>query len=356
MQSVIVIGAGQSGIAAAAALRRADLRPLVLEASEHPGGSWPHYYDSLVLFTPARFNGLPGFPFPGDPHHFPTRDETAHYLRACAASLDCEIHTGTRVTAVTRDEDGMYMVRAQTAAGRTAEFVAPAVVSATGAFSNPRVPRLPALDHYTGHLMHSADYHGPARFAGQRVVVVGAGNSAVQIATELGPYARVTLASRSRIRFATRSAVSGASPVWQGLAIAARLPVGPLFAPGSDVTAVFAEPAALAMSGADQRAMFRSTYGAEMRWPDGSTEDVDTVILATGYRPALAHLRPMGVLRADGTPRQRRGLSRDHPGLAFVGLRHQRTLFSDTLHGVGGDAEYLALRLAAVHGPVGSTV
>src|SRR5690606_24371460 len=81
--SAIVIGAGQAGIAAALALQERGLRPLVLEAGDDTAGSWPHYYDSLRLFTPAHLDGLPGRPFPGDPNRYPTRDEVADYLRRC---------------------------------------------------------------------------------------------------------------------------------------------------------------------------------------------------------------------------------------------------------------------------------
>ncbi|MGW1530487.1 flavin-containing monooxygenase [Streptomyces sp. NPDC002159] len=344
VQSVIVIGAGQSGIAAAAALSRVGLQPLVLEAAEQPGGSWPHYYDSLVLFTPARFNELPGFPFPGNPYHFPTRDETVHYLRACAASLDCEFRTGARATAVTW-EDGVYVVRAETSAGDVIELAAPMIVAATGNFSHPHLPDLPALDRYTGRLLHSAEYQNPAPFAGQRVVVVGAGNSAVQIAADLSSHARVTVASRSRIHYAPFTPASGASFVWAGLAVAARLPVGPLIARSSNPTLVFADPATLVTGNPDHRELFTTAQGTELEWPGGHTEHVDTVILATGYRPALAYLDPLDALTNSGSPLQRRGLSLTHPGLAFVGLRHQGTLFSDTLHGVGHDARYVSRRL-----------
>ncbi|MEU4674420.1 NAD(P)/FAD-dependent oxidoreductase [Amycolatopsis sp. NPDC023774] len=348
VQSVIVIGAGQSGIAAALALRREGLQPLVLEAAEQPGGSWPQYYDSLSLFTPARFNGLPGFPFPGDPSHFPTRDETADYLRDCAAALDCELWTRTRVTAVTR-ADGFYLVRAETSAGHIVEIPASMIVAATGTFSHPHRPHLPVLDHYTGRVLHSAEYRNPAPFAGQRVVVVGAGNSAVQIAADLAAHARVTVVSRSRIRYATRKPLPGASPVWAGLALAARLPVGPLLARGSSSPLVFADRAVQALGNPDYREMFSTARDTELRWPGGGTEHVDTVILATGYRPALSYLNCIGAPIASDSPLQRHGLSLTEPGLGFVGLRHQRTLFSDTLHGVGRDARYVSRRLVVSH-------
>lgn len=102
----IVIGAGQSGLAAAHALRQTGLAPVVLEAGPEPVGSWPHYYDSLTLFSPARYSSLPGLPFPGDPGRYPHRDEIADYLRRYAAHLDVDIRTRTRVDTITAAPGG----------------------------------------------------------------------------------------------------------------------------------------------------------------------------------------------------------------------------------------------------------
>jgi putative flavoprotein involved in K+ transport len=343
MERVIVIGAGQAGIAAAGALLRERFRPVVLEAGPQPGGSWPRYYDSLVLFTPAHFNALPGLPFPGDPHRYPTRDEAAAYLRAGAARLDCEVRTGHRVTSLVR-EAGEFRVRTEGGS----ELAAPTVVAATGAFTRPHRPGLPWLAGYTGRVLHAAGYREPAPFAGQRVVVVGAGNSAVQIAVELAAHAQVSSATRAPVRYATDRPVPGDSRFWTVLAAVARLPVGRFVGHGSiPVLDVGGYRAALDAGRPDRRELPVAAEGTGLRWPDGTTEHVDAVLLATGYRPALEYLRPLGALDADGVPAQRSGLSRTHAGLAFVGLEHQRTILSGTMHGVGRDARHVARRLAA---------
>src|SRR5690606_710308 len=128
-ESLIVVGGGQSGLAAARAALDAALRPVVLEAGDSPAGSWPHYYDSLRLFSPARFSSFPGTPFPGDPDRYPTGREVADYLRAYAASLDVEIRTGTRVESVEADGAGFVVRTADGGETRTA-----GVVAATGTF------------------------------------------------------------------------------------------------------------------------------------------------------------------------------------------------------------------------------
>ncbi|MGJ7419995.1 flavin-containing monooxygenase [Streptomyces cinereoruber] len=197
---VVVIGGGQSGLATAHALLRRGLRPVVLEASDRAAGSWPHYYDSLTLFSPARYSSLPGMPFPGaDRDRYPHRDEVAAYLTAYADRLDAEIRTGCRVSAARRTGSGFEMELE--GGGRLS---ARAVVAASGTFGRPHRPALPGLQEFTGQVLHAADYRSPAPFAGRRVVVVGAGNSAVQIAAELAKTARVTLATRGPVKFAAQ--------------------------------------------------------------------------------------------------------------------------------------------------------
>ncbi|WP_232668498.1 flavin-containing monooxygenase [Pseudonocardia sp. TRM90224] len=350
MDDVIVIGAGQAGIAAAGALREQGLKPLVLEAGPAATGSWPHYYDSLKLFSPGRLNTLPGHhPFPGDPHRYPGRDEVADYLRDCAARLDCEVRTGHRVSAVTAPEsgiDGGFLVRTDNGV----ELPAATVVAATGQFGNPHCPEIPALAGYTGRLLHAADYRGPEPFAGRRVVVVGGGNSAVQIAVELAEHTNVTITGRGPIRYATSKPIPGDSRFWNVLSVASRIPAGRFIrSSGVPVIDTAAYRAAIEAGRPGWRAMPTGADGSTVEWPDGSRDDVDVVLLATGYRPALGYLRGLGALGPDGRPRHRNGLSLTHPGLAFIGLEYQRTILSAALHGVGRDARYVARKLRA-HG------
>ncbi|MFI1886861.1 flavin-containing monooxygenase [Streptomyces jumonjinensis] len=346
MDTAIVIGGGQGGLGAAYALRNQGFRPVILEAGAEPVGSWPRYYDSLIVFTPLRFFALPGMPPAGDPRHFPSRDEVVAYLRRYAAHLDCEIRTGQRVSSVVADRDG-YTVATEDGS----LFHGSVVVAATGTFANPHRPELPGLAGYTGKVLHSAEYRSPAPFDGQRVVVVGSANSAVQIAYELADRARTTLASRRPVRF-TRSRLypGDGAPVWKLLEAIGRLPVGPLLPPHGSSFNVVPDydgkyRTAIEEGRPDRREMFTGADGTELRWADGRSEHVDTVVLATGYRPALEYLRPLGALDRRGTPRQRHGLSTSHPGLAFMGLEGQHTILSTALHGVGADAEHVARTL-----------
>ncbi|SEG75901.1 putative flavoprotein involved in K+ transport [Thermomonospora echinospora] len=342
---LVIIGGGQAGLATAHTARVLGLNPLVLEAADRAAGSWPHYYDSLTLFSPARRSSLPGRPFPGDPDGYPTRDEVVAYLADYAARLDADIRTGHRVTKVTAaGADGFEVV---TAGGQA--FIAPLVIAATGAFSRPYRPALPGLDSFTGTVLHSSQYRRPEPLAGTRIVIVGGGNSAVQIAIELAGHARVSLATRHPLRFMAQKVLGKDMHLWlawSGLDAAGW--ARPLLT-GGQGTPVFdtgTYRARIATGNPDRRPMFTRLDGDHITWSDGTREHVDVALLATGYRPGLGYLTGLdGALDADGQPRHRGGVSLAHPGLGFVGLEWQRSFASATLRGVGADARHVLTRL-----------
>ncbi|MEU5810597.1 NAD(P)-binding domain-containing protein [Streptomyces sp. NPDC047718] len=342
---VVVIGGGQAGLATAQALVQTGLQPVVLEAADRAAGAWPRYYDSLTLFSPARFSALPGMPFGGDPDRYPHRDEVVAYLTTYADRLQTDIRTGQRVTAV-RADGGGFAVELEDGGRLSAR----AVVAASGSFGRPHHPDLPGLATFGGQVLHAADYRSPSAFAGQRVAVVGAGNSAVQIAAELARESRTTLATRAPVRFARQHLLGRDLHFWLTRTGLDTAPLGRLLRtpPGQPVLDDGRYRAALAAGSPDRRPMFLRLDGDKVTWTDGITERLDALILATGYRPDLPYLAGLGgALDASGRPRHRNGASPAHPGLAFVGLEWQRSLSSNSLRGVGRDAERAARRLAA---------
>jgi putative flavoprotein involved in K+ transport len=352
MNDIIVIGGGQSGLAAARAAVDHGLAPVVLEAGPEPVGSWPNYYDSLKLFSPAEYSGMPGAPFPGAADRYPGRDEVVEYLRRHAVGLDIDIRTETRVSAVEASDDGFLL---RTSGGETHR--AAGVVAASGSFGNPYLPVLPGQETFGGNLLHVAEYRNPKPFAGQRIVVVGAGNSAVQVGYELAEVAEVTLATRQPIGFAPqrqdgmdlhywlrRTGFDQLPPEWLAKVVTATL-----------VLDTDDYRNALDTGRMDRRPMFEGFEGDQIRWADGARETVDTVLFATGYRPHLGYLEPLGAL-ADGLPLHSGGISVTHPGLVYVGLEFQRSFSSNTLRGVHRDAEYVMSPLAAHVGGAGALV
>ncbi|MFJ9109770.1 flavin-containing monooxygenase [Streptomyces sp. NPDC102283] len=343
---VVVIGGGQSGFAAAEALVREGLQPVVLEASDHAAGSWPRYYDSLTLFSPARFSALPGLPFGGDGDRYPHRDEVVDYLSRYADRLEVEVRTRTRAVSVERDGDGGGF-SVTTADGRSVG--AAGIVAATGAFGNPLLPALPGQEGFTGEVVHAADYRSPAPYAGRRVVVVGGGNTAVQVGYELAEVAEVTLASRNPVQFLSQIREGRDVHHWLTSTGFDQLPPAWLihYVGGTLVLDSGRYRKALESGHLARRAMFTALEGDAVVWADGSREKTDTVLLATGYRPSLDYLKPLGALDADGMPLHSGGLSLTHPGLVYLGLEFQRSFASNTLRGVGRDAEYVIPPLAA---------
>lgn len=342
---IAIIGAGQSGLVAARAASAAGLDPLVLEAGPRSAGSWPHYYDSLRVFSPARFSAIPGYrPVPANPDDYPARDEIAAYLEGFAASLDVDIRTDTRVEHVAAAADGGYLVH--TAAGETIE--AAGVVAATGSFGNPHLPSLPGLEEFGGETLHVADYRRPEPYAGQRVVVVGGGNSAVQVAYELAQIASVTLATRAPINLVEQR--PGGRDIHHTLAAGYdHLPVewfAPFVASGLTLD-IGGYRKALEAGLLDRRPMFTAFDSGGLVWADGTREQVDVVLFATGYRPNLGYLAGLGALDGAGRPRHSAGVSTACPGLAYVGLEFQRSFASNTLRGAARDAEHVMGPMAA---------
>jgi putative flavoprotein involved in K+ transport len=333
----IVIGAGQSGLATGYHLQQAGLRFLILETGDAPGGSWPCFYDSLLLNSPAHYSSLPGLAFPGDPERYPQRDEAVAYLRTYAAHFRLPIVTRTRVSKIERTGEGFRLMT------NRGLYETSSVVAATGFFSGPNLPDMPGQADYQGRLMHSADYRRPESFQGQRIVVVGAGNAAVQIGVELAQVARVTLATREPLRYLPQRLLGRDIHFWLKLTGLDRTQwLGPKTPPVFDRGAY---RAAIAAARPEHKPMFTRFTTEGVVWSDGQHEPVDTVIFATGYRPALTYLAGLGALDETGQTLQQKGVSTTVPGLYYVGLPRQRSAASATLRGVGVDAKFVVKHL-----------
>ncbi|USX56704.1 NAD(P)-binding domain-containing protein [Lentzea sp. HUAS12] len=219
-------------------------------------------------------------------------------------------------------------------------FTAPLVIAATGGFGNPHRPALSGLGDFPGTLLHAAQYRTYEPFQGQRVIVVGAGNSAVQIAAELTDHAHVTLATRKPVKFSAQRPFDRDLHFWLYRTRLDYLPIGPWLPDGFTTPALDTGVyrAATAQHRPDRRPMFTAVESSKVIWPDEQREHVDAIILATGYRPDFPYL---GKLSGE----HNRGLSRHHRGLGFVGLEWQRSLSSATLRGVGRDAAHVVRRL-----------
>jgi putative flavoprotein involved in K+ transport len=210
------------------------------------------------------------------------------------------------------------------------------------------VPVLPGQDTFAGRLLHVAHYRGPRQYAGERVVVVGAGNSAVQVGYELAQAASVTLATRHPLTFHPQHREGRDLHYWLVTSGFDLLPPEWLshYPGGRWVIDPGKYRHAVDTGLMDRRPMFTAFDADGVIWADGTRERVDTVVFATGYRPDLGYLRPLGALDGD-LPMHSGGISATHPGLVYLGLEFQRSFSSTTLRGAYRDAEQVIAPLVA---------
>jgi putative flavoprotein involved in K+ transport len=170
----IVIGGGQAGLASGFHLQKKGLNFVILEASEQAAGSWPQYYDSLKLFSPARFSSLPGMKIQGDAERYLRKEEVIRYLQDYKEKFQLPVRFMQRVESVEKNGDVFAI---HTRAGDV--YRSRAIINATGSFHNPYTPVIKGSEAFKGDIIHSSEYRNPDRFRNKRVVVVGRGNSAV---------------------------------------------------------------------------------------------------------------------------------------------------------------------------------
>ena len=348
---VAVVGGGQSALAVGYYLRRSGLGFALFDDQTEPGGAWRWSWPSLRLFSPAQWSSLPGWLMPRDPGEgadaYPSREGALAYLAHYEQRFALPVERAVHVDAVHREGDSL---RLETSTG---VVLARAVVSATGTWANPLLPQLPGQDRFEGVVLHSAHYAGPAPFAGRRVVVVGGGNSGAQILAELSRTADVTWATRVPPtflpdevdgRFLFEQATLRYRAIQDG-----RTPDPPRGL--GDVVMVPAVRDARARGALHAVPMFTRFTDTGVVWSDGCEERVDAVIFATGFRPALGHLAPLGVVGDDGrVPIEAGGAgtrSAGEPRLWLVGYGEWTGFASATLIGVGRSARATVQEITA---------
>lgn len=330
---VVVIGAGQAGLALGYYLRRTTLSYVILDAEQAPGAAWRHAWDSLRLFSPAQWSSLPGWLMPGSAG-YPGRDEVISYLAAYEQRYQLPVQRPVRVEAIRVEADGLQV---ETDHGN---YHARAVVSATGSWHKPFVPQYPGRGQFEGRQIHSADYRSPHEFAEQHVLVVGAGNSAAQILAEVAPVADAIWVTIEPPRFLPDE-IDGRYLFEQATARYRAMQEGrPLPPPASLGDIVMVPPVKAARDQGILQSVrpFTRFTPMGMVWPDGREADVDAVIWCTGFRPALDHLTPLGIIEADGRVAVDGTRSVREPRLWLVGYGEWTGFASATLIGVGRSA------------------
>lgn len=338
-RDVVVVGGGQSGLAAGYYLTRAGADFEILDAADAPGGAWPHTWPSLRLFSPAEYSSLPGKRMPatdgaGSGGENPDADHVVEYLRGYEERYDLPVRRGIRVARVEHADGGGFLIHAGD--GRT--WRSRVVISATGTWSRPFVPAVPGAAGFRGEQVHSAHYRGPDRFAGRRVVVVGGANSGAQIAADLAEHCDLTWCTLGPPRYLPDD-VDGRE-LFRVASAAVRGQGGGGVAELGDIVVV--PPVRAARDAGLLRAtpMFTRFSGDGVEWDgvdrdDGEAARVDAVIWCTGFRPALGHLSGLGLARRGGRIVTEGPRVPDVPGLYLLGYGDWCGAASATLIGVG---------------------
>ncbi len=346
----VIIGGGQAGLSVGYHLMRRDRPFVILDANQRIGDAWRKRWDSLRLFTPARYDGLAGSPFPAPPHSFPTKDQVADYLESYAARFELPVQTGVTVDRLSRNGD-RFMVAAE-----DRRFEADHVVVAMATFQVPQVPPFaPELDPDVLQL-DAGQYRNPSQLQDGGVLVVGAGNSGAEIALEVASRHPTWLAGKESGHVPFRIEGAAARHIFQPLlfrfighrVLTVDTPIGRRMRPrllSHAAPLVRVKPKDLAAAGIQRVPKVVGVRDGHPLLEDQEVLEVANVVWCTGFVPDFSWI-DLPVL-GDLEPLHHRGIVANEPGLYFVGLYFLYAMSSGFLPGVGRDAEHIAKHITS---------
>jgi len=345
-----IIGGGQAGLAVGYQLQKLGRPFVILDANARVGDAWRRRWDSLRLFTPARFSALEGMPFPRVADGFPTKDQMADYLEAYARRFKLQVRTNARVQRLSRNgghfeiSTGDHKLRAEN------------VVVAMSSTQVPRVP--PFASQLSDRIvqLHSADYRNPMQLKNGAVLMVGVGNSGADIAMEVVKTHPALIAGKET------GAIPWRIEPWFSRIVLFRIlrfmfhhvltiktPVGRKARPAMlkrSTPLVRVKPKDLTAAGVSRVPRIVGVRDGLPVTEDGRALEVANVIWCTGFRPGFSWI-DLPVLGELGEPHHDAGVVATEPGLYFLGLHFLYSVSSETLMGVSRDARRIARRIAA---------
>lgn len=346
----LVIGGGQAGLATGYHLSQAGIPFCILDASERTGDPWRNRWDSLRLFTPNRFNSLPGMTIPGDDWGFPTKDEVADYLESYAENFELPIRHGVRVDKLTREGDRFVAMAGDSV------FEANNLIVAMASYQEPKTPAF--ADELDSRIvqLHADDYRNRGQLQDGGVLIVGLGNSGAEIAKELIADRPVWLSGEpSAVQPFRPEGLSGrllmpiVGPVILNGLLTTRTPMGRrLQSKMIDKAAPLlrVKPKDLEAAGVQRVGRTSGVVDGYPQLEDGTVLDVPNVVWCTGFGAGFSWIH-LPIFGDDGRVVHDRGVVDEVPGLYFVSLKFQYSALSDTLLAVGRDSGYVVNHLGS---------
>lgn len=348
----IIIGGGQAGLATGYYLQQQGRDFVILDANKRIGDAWRTRWDSLRLFTPARYNGLPGMPFPGPARAYPTKDEMADYLVAYAARFKLPVQTAVKVDNLSRPGDQFVLTASDlsTSSRQSMRFEAKHVVVAMSNWQKPRIPPF-ARELDAGIVqMHSSEYRNLSQMRDGGVLIVGSGNSGAEIALETMRGHPTWMAGKDigHVPFRIEGVLGKLILVPLVLRVVfhrvmtVNTPIGRKLRPKllkHAMPLLRVKPKDLVAAGVERVGRMVGVRDGRPLLEDGRVLDVANVIWCTGFDPGFSWI-DLPVLGAE-EPLHERGVVANQPGLYFVGLHFLYAASSGQIQGIGRDAAYI---------------
>jgi putative flavoprotein involved in K+ transport len=336
----VIIGAGQAGLATGYYLKKLNKEFLIFDENSRIGDIWRKRWDSLKLFTPAQYDGLPGMPFPAQRDSFPDKEAMADYLESYSVKFSLPVKLNTRVNQVVK-KDGHYEI--STSDG---SFDTERVVFATGTNPKPYIPSFSSELSPDIFQIHSSEYHNPTLLPEGDILVVGAATSGIEIAVEVAPTHRTYISGTPPFRIPDNVFMYGGRFAWWFLnnIVTLKTPIGrkarqKVFKGGSPLIRV--SPDDLVKSGVYRLPRLIRADNGFPYFEDNSVIRVSTVIWATGFKPDFSWIE-VGQPFNSVWPDTKRGVLKSCDGIYFVGMPFQYGLTSGLIGGVGRDAAFIA--------------
>lgn len=332
---LIIIGFGQSALACAYYLRRTNIKYLILDAQENCGGAWLHTWDSLSLFSPAAHSSLPGWLMPKSENPFPTRQQVISYLCEYEKRYKIQIERPVEVSEVIK-EDGQFKIVTD-----SGNYYAQAIISSTGTFGKPYIPKIAGINKFKGQQIHSARYRNPEAFTGKKVLIVGEGNSGAQILAEVSKVAEAVWATRKkpeylpddvdgRVLFDVATAKYYAEKKGEKLDMS-KYNLG-------NIVMVPAVKEARSRDVIHSREAFVGLYEEGVIWQNGEKEAFEAIIWCTGFGFSTGHLKNLVEVDERGKVKTKATKAIEAAGIWLVGYGGWTGFASATIIGVGRSA------------------